>query len=124
MARVISFMLATGFLAGCATHQPRSEQVTQELDRREIEAAVLVADEEAETTTEPEPKERGPSQSELLVRLAFEHYRIGVDDRGEAFAVRKNGPNVALMFKGLRDALRSSLSKLFRRMFPPNDTTW
>jgi len=62
-------------------------------------------------------EQRGPSQSELLVRLALVHYRIGVDDHDEAFAVKKDGPNIALMFRGSRDALRASLSRLFRQTY-------
>jgi len=91
-----------------------------ELDaRREAEADV---DAETDAANEchdgdSDGEERGPSQSELLVRLALEHYRIGVDDHDEAFAVKKDGPNIALMFRGSRDALRASLSRLFRQTY-------
>jgi len=57
-----------------------------------------------------------PSQAERLVRLALERYRIGRTDAGEAFAVEKDGPNVAIMFRGSRDALRSTLAREFRRI--------
>ena len=65
---------------------------------------------------EAEP-ERKPSQAENLVRLALEHYRIGRTDADEPFAVARAGPNVALMFRGSRDALRSTLAKEYRRRF-------
>lgn len=61
--------------------------------------------------------EREPSTSERLVQLALEHYRIGVDDHDEPLAVRRDGPNVALMFRGSRDALRASLSRLYRKAY-------
>ncbi len=60
----------------------------------------------------PEPK---PSQAECLVRLALELYRIGRTELDEPFAVAHDGSNVALMFKGSKDALRSTLSKEYRR---------
>lgn len=57
------------------------------------------------------------SQSELLVRLALERYRIGRTDTDDPFAVEHDGPNVALMFRGSRDALRATLAREFRRCF-------
>ncbi|MCH7872730.1 MAG: ATP-binding protein [Planctomycetes bacterium] len=59
--------------------------------------------------------EKKPPQSELLVRLALELYRIGLDEAGDPFAVERDGPNIALMLKGSRDALRSTLAREFRR---------
>lgn len=61
--------------------------------------------------------ERRPSQSELLVRLALQDYRIGLATGDEAFAVKVGGPQIALMFRGSRDALRSALSREFRRQY-------
>jgi hypothetical protein len=54
------------------------------------------------------------STADLLVELAVSRYRIGRTEADEAFAVETDGPNVALMFRGSRDALRSSLSRAFR----------
>ncbi len=65
---------------------------------------------------EAEPEKRLP-QSELLVRLALERYRIGLARGDEPFAVARDGPNVALMFRGARDALRSALSKEYRARY-------
>jgi hypothetical protein len=55
------------------------------------------------------------STADLLVELALSRYRIGRTEVDEAFAVEIDGPNVALMFRGSRDALRSSLSRAFRQ---------
>jgi len=65
---------------------------------------------------EAKPEKR-PPQSELLVRLALERYRIGLAVGDEPFAVPLDGPNVALMFRGSRDALRSVLSRECRRRY-------
>jgi len=55
------------------------------------------------------------SMAERLVRLALEHYQIGRTESDEPFAVELDGPNIALMFKGSRDALRSKLTRDYRR---------
>jgi hypothetical protein len=68
------------------------------------------------TAREEEPEKR-PPQSELLVRLALERYRLGVTDADEPFAVACEGPNIALMFRGSREALRSTLAREFRRKY-------
>lgn len=62
-----------------------------------------------------EPRQE-PSQAELLVQLALEHYRIGRDNNGDAFAVELDGPNIALMFSGSSArALRAALAREFRQ---------
>lgn len=73
-----------------------------ELIRRLLEAAQEV---------EPEAT---PKQSELIVRLALEQYRIGLSDGDEPFAVPNAGPNVALMFRGSRDSIKAKLAKAYR----------
>jgi hypothetical protein len=62
--------------------------------------------------------------ADLLVELALARYRIGRTDTNEAFAVDRDGPNVAIMFRGSRDGLRSTLARLFREMHGrvPNNT--
>lgn len=77
---------------------------------RELLQALQAAAEEAQ----PEGR---PRQSELLVRLALERYRLGLDEAGEPFAVERDGANVALMFRGSRDALRSALAREYRRRY-------
>ncbi len=77
-------------------------------------AELLAALQAAVRKVKPEQK---PPQSELLVRLALEIYRLGVSAEGEAFAVPHNGPNVAMMFRGSRDALRAQLAREYRRRF-------
>jgi len=57
---------------------------------------------------------KAPPQSERLVQLALEHYRIGrtVDD--EPFAVRLDGPNLVISFRGGRDEMRAELARRYR----------
>lgn len=57
------------------------------------------------------------STADQLVRLAHARYRIGRSESGEAFAVERGGPNIALMLRGSRDALRSSLARAYREAF-------
>ncbi len=54
------------------------------------------------------------STADKLVELALSQYYIGRTDSDEAFAVEKDGPNIALMLDGARDALRSALSRKYR----------
>ncbi|MFH0983723.1 MAG: hypothetical protein V2A79_19585 [Planctomycetota bacterium] len=67
------------------------------------------------TATEEKPEQL--SQAEKLVRLALELYRVGLADGDEPFAVAHDGPNIALMFRGSRDALRSALAREYRRKY-------
>jgi len=55
------------------------------------------------------------SQAEGVVRLAEELFRIGLSDSREPFAVARDGPNVALMFRGSSSALRMTLAREYRR---------
>ena len=57
------------------------------------------------------------TQAERLVRLALERYRLGRTDRDEAFAVPRDGPNIAMMLRGSKAALRSALAREYRRAF-------
>ena len=56
------------------------------------------------------------SQSESIVRLATELYRIGQSQAGEPFAIEHEGPNIARMFRSGRSALRAILAREYRRM--------
>lgn len=69
---------------------------------------------EAQAMAQPEPPAK---QSELIVRLAIENFRIGRSDGDEPFAVRRDGPNIALMFRGSSDAMRATLAREFRRRY-------
>jgi hypothetical protein len=60
-------------------------------------------------------KDKTPTQAERLVRLALERFDIARTDVDEHFALRKEGPRIALMFRGSRDALRATLAREFRR---------
>ena len=55
------------------------------------------------------------SQSELIVRLAHERYRLGRSEDDEAFAVELEGSSIAVTLRGSKEALRSALSRDFRR---------
>lgn len=55
------------------------------------------------------------TQADALVNLAQELYRFGTSTDGEAFAVRRDGVNIALMFRGGGGALRSALAKNYRQ---------
>lgn len=66
-------------------------------------------------TGKKECKAKKIGTSERLVRLAEELFRIGLAEGDEAFAVKRDGTNVAMMFRGSRDALRSALSREYRR---------
>lgn len=63
-----------------------------------------------------EKKKRGPSQAERLVQIAESDFRIGQSADGEPFAVGRQGRNVALMFRGSRDALRARLARRYREI--------
>jgi hypothetical protein len=74
------------------------------------------------------PKTSKPDEhtgiADRLVELALQCYRIGRTQTNDAFAVEIDGPNVALMFNGSRDALRSALARAYRRAYGrvPNNT--
>ena len=72
------------------------------------------ADQQADEAYDEDREHR--STTDLLVELALSQYRFGRTEADEAFAVEIDGPNVALMFRGSRDALRSSLSRAFRQI--------
>ncbi|MCG3138439.1 MAG: hypothetical protein HJJLKODD_02304 [Phycisphaerae bacterium] len=55
------------------------------------------------------------SQADALVDLAHEIFRLGRSDADEPFAVAQDGPNIAIMFRGSREALRATLAREYRR---------
>lgn len=61
-------------------------------------------------------KPQKTSAADRLVRLALEQYRLGVSDDCEPFAVRLDGPNVALPI-GKGSELRSKLAAEYQRRF-------
>jgi 5S rRNA maturation endonuclease (ribonuclease M5) len=58
--------------------------------------------------------EEKPAQAEAIVRLALEQYRLGLTDAGEPFAVERDGPNLARVFRGGREAFRAALARDYR----------
>lgn len=66
---------------------------------------------EAAKTVKPQKR----TQADALVDLALSQFRLGRTDRGDAFAVAKDGPAVAMMFRGGKDGLRKKLARMFRQ---------
>ena len=67
-----------------------------------------------EPSNESDPPK--PSQADNLVRIAHSIYTFGVTPDGEAFAVLRKGPNVALMIKaGKTSPMQASLAHEYRR---------
>jgi len=81
------------------------------------------------TTGHGDPGEAEDKKSltvaDKLVELAQSRYRFGRTETDEAFAVELDGPNVAVMFRGSRDTLRSSLARMYRSTYgcTPSGTT-
>ena len=55
----------------------------------------------------------GKSQADLICEIATSSYQLAQTAKGEAFAVKKNGPNVALMLSGGRTGLKADLARQF-----------
>lgn len=79
-----------------------------------IVAAADAADEAADEAARDGAD--GRSTTDLLVELALGRWRFGQTQADEPFAVEVEGPNIAIMFRGSRDSLRSILSREFRRL--------
>jgi hypothetical protein len=62
--------------------------------------------------------------ADLLVEMALRRYRFACTETGDAFAVEREGPNLAIPFRASRDALRSALAREFRNLHgrTPNGT--
>lgn len=63
----------------------------------------------ASPTDEGTPKRRA-SAADVLVALAHARYSLNRADDGEPFAIRRDGPNVAHLFRGGRASLRAALA--------------
>ncbi|MEO5874267.1 MAG: hypothetical protein ABIS86_08250, partial [Streptosporangiaceae bacterium] len=55
---------------------------------------------------------RGPSQSTQLVKVGRDRFELFMSDDGRPYAVRKDGPNLALSLRG-KAGLRSTLARIF-----------
>lgn len=69
--------------------------------------------EAADGAHEPEGDAAKKSQATQLVEMALEQFDLGVTEAGEAFAVLRDGPNVALPFRGGRSSLGAALARAF-----------
>lgn len=69
--------------------------------------------EAAEPAAEPtgDGRRRRPSAADDLLALAGERYTLHRADDGEPFALRRDGPNVAHLFRGGRASLRAALAR-------------
>lgn len=57
-------------------------------------------------------KDKGPSQASQLVKLARDRFDMFMSEDGRPYAVKKDGPNIALPLRG-RAGLRSQLARMF-----------
>lgn len=57
-------------------------------------------------------KGKGPSQAAILVKIARERFDLFMSDDGRPYAVRVDGPNIALPLRG-KAGLRSLLAKVY-----------
>ena len=55
---------------------------------------------------------KGPSQASQLVKLARERFELFMSDDGRPYAVKVDGPNIALPLRG-KAGLRSTLARIF-----------
>lgn len=62
-----------------------------------------------------EAKAEKRTQADALVELALETYRLGMSTDGQVFAVARDGPALAIMFRGSGSGLRAALSKSYRK---------
>ncbi len=60
-----------------------------------------------------DPAQDKRTQASQLVDLCHAHFDLGVADTGEAFGVRRSGPNVALQLRGGRTSLGAAIAALF-----------
>ncbi|WP_428938861.1 hypothetical protein [Fontivita pretiosa] len=56
------------------------------------------------------------TQADALVDLACQRFSLGMSTDGDAFAVARDGPNIALMFRGSGGSLRAELARLYRHV--------
>tara|TARA_R110002072_G_scaffold19443_4_gene72020 strand:- start:2170 stop:4725 length:2556 start_codon:yes stop_codon:yes gene_type:complete len=79
------------------------------------DASEPIADEVASKHEVSSSEKDSRTQADLLVDLARAQYRLGVTTTGDPFAVALGGPNVALTFRGARNAFRADLAREFRK---------
>lgn len=77
---------------------------------------------EQDANGEEEQDPQAESQAETLIQLAHHYFQLGVTDKGEAFVVRRDGANVAVMLEAGTSDVKAILSKLYRRNYgkPPS----
>jgi hypothetical protein len=96
---------------GC-TMQPDLGRAYQAVDADRVNGDASADQVKGDASVE---QQRRPPQSQLLVRMATELYEVARTPTGEPFALARNGPRMAIMFRGGRDALRTILAREYRR---------
>jgi len=68
-----------------------------------------------DSPTPSDDEQDGPKKSQAteLVEMALDRFNLGVTDSGEAYAIDRSGPNVALQFRGGRSSLGAALARMF-----------
>lgn len=93
-------------------HADVSDHLDAGLGLEQLAPLPALATTTAATAQGSEEEGRGPSQAAVLARLAEEHYRLFGSDDGRPYAVKRNGPNIALLLRG-KGALRAQLASLY-----------
>ena len=84
-----------------------------------VEAVALKPQQQTEPKTLEltKPVEEKPSQAERLVSMAQDLFILGKDKKQEPFAVRRNGPNIALWLSGNGGSLRDEIAFEYRKRY-------
>ncbi len=95
------------------------EDVCRMLESAELEANdAIKADELRQDKAGQDGENRcGDGVADKLVGMVHERYRLGQTMEGSPFAVLKDGPNVARMFRGGRQSLRAEMARNYNRQF-------
>jgi len=116
LAGVVSDVRLVECLPGATEHGDVSDYLdaghTVEDLFRVADAGVQVKPPKAADGPAP-PVTGSPTLPDRLADFANERYRLGCDTKGEPFAIRRNGPNLALRMRG-REGFRQSLATQWR----------
>lgn len=95
-------------------HAPSVDKYGPRLGREVARCWAKVAATAADGAENDSPRKRGPeSVATQLVRLAVAGYRFAQDETGRAFAVKLDGPAIAVPLEGGRGALRDELARCY-----------
>lgn len=95
-------------------HAPSVDKYGPRLGREVARCWAKVAAKAVAADDDDPPRKRGPeSVATQLVRLAVAGYRFAQDETGRAFAVKLDGPAIAVPLEGGRGALRDELARSY-----------